>query len=101
MRQAAGAERGAANFRNQVAGMITCKHVYEIAKIKSQDAYYENVPLEKIFQEIVVRSLQMGIKVVHKLDAKEYKEFLEKRKLEVDEELRKLEEERQNRLLRI
>ncbi|XP_015782671.1 39S ribosomal protein L11, mitochondrial [Tetranychus urticae] len=100
LRQAAGAERGAADYRTQVAGMITVKHVYEIAKIKSQDAYYENVPMEKIFQEIVVRALQMGVKVVHKLDAKEYAEFLEKRRVEVEEELRKLEEERQNRLLR-
>lgn len=100
LRQAAGAERGSANPDKEVAGMVTVKHVYEIAKIKSQDAYYENVPMEKIFQEVVVRALQMGVKIVHKLDGKEYAEFLEKRRLEVEEELKKLEEERQARLLR-
>ena len=35
--QAAGIQRGAMEGTTQTAGMITRKHVYEIAKIKSQD----------------------------------------------------------------
>ena len=35
--QAAGIQRGAMDGTTQTSGMITRKHVYEIAKIKSQD----------------------------------------------------------------
>ena len=39
--QAAGIQRGAMHGTTQTAGMITRKHVYEIAKIKSQDDMWQ------------------------------------------------------------
>ena len=43
--QAAGIQRGAMEGTRQTAGMITRKHVYEIAKIKSEDEYWQVVML--------------------------------------------------------
>lgn len=88
------------DYTKSTVGMTTVKHCYEIAKIKSGDSYYENIPLEKIFREVVYQAIKSGIKVVHRLDPKQYSEFLEKRKVEVEEELRLLEEAKQARLLR-
>lgn len=99
LRQASGVWKGAMK-PDQVAGMITVKHVYEIALIKSKDPYFENIPIQKVFQEVVVKAIKMGIKVVHRLDAKQYGEFLAKRNEEIDAETKELEELRQQRLLR-
>lgn len=100
LRQAAGAERGAVNPRNEVAGKITVKHVYEIAKIKSQDPIYDCVPIQKICEDVIKYARTCGIKVVHRLDEKEYSEFLEERKKIVQQQLQEIEEKRQARMLR-
>lgn len=100
LRQCTGQVRLSSDYKKIVGGMTTVKHVYEIAQIKSKDPYYQNIPLDKIFQEIVYLAIKMGIKVVHRLDAKQYGEFLEKRKVETEQELLQLEESRQAKLLR-
>lgn len=100
IRQAAGAERGANNPRAEISGKITVKHVYEIAKIKSNDAIYDCVPIEKIFNDVLKAARSCGVKVVHRLDEKEYAEFLEERKEIVKQQLLELEEKRQARMLR-
>ena len=60
MKQAAGVERGAMESTKEVVGLLTRKHIYEIAKIKSQDQYWQMVDLqvssdlnERIFNTIV------------------------------------------------
>lgn len=100
IRQATGAERGANNPREEVAGMITVKHVYEIAKIKSHDSRYDCVPIQKIFQEVCRSARSCGVRVVHRLDEKEYAAFIEERKEIVKQQLLELEEKRQARMLR-
>lgn len=100
IRQAAGAERGAMNARDEVAGYITVKHVYEIAKIKSQDVIYDCVDIKEVFQDVMRAARSLGVKVVHRIDSKEYQEFLEKRKETVKQQLLELEEKRQARMLR-
>lgn len=47
----------------QVAGLISLKHVYEIAKIKSEDSIYECVPMKKICEDVIRAAYQSGIKV--------------------------------------
>jgi len=92
LRQASGCERGSMNPRNEICGKITVKHIYEIAKIKSQDELYECVDMKQIFQEVLNRAWTMGLKVVHRLDEKDYAEFLEERKKIVQQQLLELEE---------
>lgn len=100
IRQAAGAERGAMNPKEEMAGMISVKHVYEIARIKSHDSRYDCVPMEKIFQQVCRAARSCGVKVVHRMDEREYAEFLEQRKELVKQQLLELDEKRQARMLR-
>lgn len=100
VKQAAGIDRGAMRPGQETAGMITLKHVYEIAKIKSQDSIYECVPLQDICKEIMLLAYRCGVKPVKSLSAKEYREFLEAREPIIREQLAALEEKRQAKLLR-
>ncbi|RWS25354.1 39S ribosomal protein L11-like protein [Leptotrombidium deliense] len=100
LRQAAGMFRGSMNPRKEIAGMVTVKHIYEIAKIKSQDDEFDCVPLKQICEEVLRSARSCGIKVVHRLDAAEYSEFLAERKQIVEQQLKDLEEKRQSKLLR-
>ncbi|XP_015267427.1 PREDICTED: 39S ribosomal protein L11, mitochondrial [Gekko japonicus] len=78
---AAGIEKGATNPGHEVAGMVTLKHLYEIALVKSQDPAFV---LRDMSLKLVVRSLMgsarsLGIKVVKDLSAEEYAVFLKER----------------------
>lgn len=102
LKQATGAERGAMEpKKGEIAGKLSLKHVYEIAKVKSKDEWYDCVPLQKICQEIIDEARYMGFKVVKKLDEEEYSQFLKYREGVIQEQVRFIEEQRQKRLQRI
>jgi large subunit ribosomal protein L11 len=84
----------------EVAGKGSLKHVYEIAKIKQQDATLSFLPLETICKQVVAIAKSCGIEVVPKLDAEEYGEFLKERKIIVEEELKDLQAKKEARMLR-
>lgn len=88
------------NPRNEVAGKITVKHVYEIAKLKANDEKYDCVDIKLICKDVLTAARSCGIQVVHRLDEQEYGEFLEERKKLVAQQLVELEEKRQARMLR-
>jgi large subunit ribosomal protein L11 len=46
-------------------GQISLKHIYEIAKIKSQDEKLQGVPLYGICGSLISSAKGMGIEVVH------------------------------------
>ena len=100
IRQAAGAERGAMRQDREIAGYLSLKHVYEIAKVKSADPMYDCVPLQKICKDIIQEAFYMGVKVVPKIDEEEYRKFLEERKQVVANQLKELEDKRQAKMLR-
>ncbi|XP_013782141.1 39S ribosomal protein L11, mitochondrial-like [Limulus polyphemus] len=100
LKQAAGCERGAMKPSLEFAGKITVKHVYEIAKIKSQDPTYDCVPLQEVCQDIIDSAKSCGIEVVHHLNEEDYEKFLEERKEIVKQQLAELEEKRQAKMLR-
>lgn len=85
---------------NETSGYITVKHVYEIAKLKSQDPDYDFIPLEKVCDDVVRSARSLGVKVVHRLDPKEYAEFLEKRAVVVKQQLKEIAEQKEAKLLR-
>lgn len=91
LRQAAGIQRCSTN-KDEVAGMITIKHVYEIAKIKQQDPQWQSEPIEKVCQFVLKAARSCRIKVVHRLDPKEYAEFLVERKKIEEQQLKEIEE---------
>ncbi|XP_028565792.2 large ribosomal subunit protein uL11m [Podarcis muralis] len=78
---AAGIEKGATNPGHEVAGMVTLKHLYEIALVKSQDPNFvlRDTPLEKVVLSLMGTARSLGIKVVKELDAEEYAAFLKER----------------------
>lgn len=102
LKNAAGIQRGARLLGQEIAGKVTLKHIYEIAKVKSQDPSFENVELIRICRLVIGSAHSLGIEVVKgDLDPKEYHEFLEERKLVVAEQDRELEEKKQAKLLRL
>lgn len=101
LKQATGAERGAMEpTSGEIAGKLSLKHVYEIAKVKSGDEWYDCVPLEKICQEIIDEARYMGFEVVKHLDEEEYAQFLKYREGVIQEQIKLIEERRQQRLQR-
>ncbi|XP_052769981.1 39S ribosomal protein L11, mitochondrial-like [Mya arenaria] len=100
LKKAAGARKGAL-YANEVAGKVTLKHIYEIAKIKIQDHGNRAMTLEDMCKAIIATAHSVGIQVVSHLDSKEYQEFLRERELRIEEHEAKLEEIRQSKLLRL
>ncbi|EFN64714.1 39S ribosomal protein L11, mitochondrial [Camponotus floridanus] len=78
LKQAAGIRKGRMK-KGEVAGKITLKHLYEIAKIKSEDRPLALLTLEQICNMIVGIARTCGIQIVRDLDPEEYKEFLQNR----------------------
>ncbi|KAL9954367.1 hypothetical protein ACROYT_G041892 [Oculina patagonica] len=64
LKAAAGIEKGAQKPGREVAGTVTLKQIYEIAKIKKKDSSMRNVPLESLCRSIIGSTRSMGIEVV-------------------------------------
>ncbi|KAK0076265.1 hypothetical protein PV325_005673 [Microctonus aethiopoides] len=100
LKQAAGIQRGAMVSRDEVAGKITLKHLYEIAKIKKQDRHMILVSLEQLTQMLVGTAKTCGIQIVRDLDPDEYAEFLKEREIIVAEQKKALQEAKEAKMLR-
>ncbi|CAK1552240.1 unnamed protein product [Leptosia nina] len=97
---AAGTNRGAMEPVKEMCGKITIKHIYEIAKIKSQDPPLEWRSLKEICVMLLSQARTCGIEVVRDLDPKEYGEFLNDRKAIVEDQKKQLQEKREAKMLR-
>ena len=100
IKQAAGIQRGAMRHAEQVSGKITRRHVYEIAKVKSEDEMWQEFDLKDICEKIIDEAYMMGVKVVDDLDPKEYGEFLKERAEIIKQERGAIQEAREAKLLR-
>ncbi|CAH0728389.1 unnamed protein product, partial [Brenthis ino] len=100
LKQAAGASKGAMEPIREICGKVTLKHIYEIAKIKAQDPPLEWKPLKEICVMLIATARTCGIEVVKELDAKEYAQFLEERKIKIEEQKKMLQEKREAKMLR-
>jgi len=69
LKAAAGIDKGAHKPGREVAGTVTLKQIYEIAKIKKQDSSMKNVPMESLCRIIIGSTRSMGIDVVPGRDA--------------------------------
>ena len=77
-----------------VAGVISIKHVYEIAKYKLDDINCAHMDIKEMCIKVINSANRAGIKIVkHDIDPVELKEFLDERanieKLELQELLDK------------
>ncbi|XP_037085437.1 39S ribosomal protein L11, mitochondrial-like [Pollicipes pollicipes] len=100
LKQAAGARRGATKAGHDVAGKVTLKHIYEIAKIKSADPPLQEVDLKEICEMVIRTARSCGIQVVRDLDPVEYGEFLAQREEEMNAQDEALAAVREAKLLR-
>ncbi|XP_050537276.1 39S ribosomal protein L11, mitochondrial [Daktulosphaira vitifoliae] len=100
LKQAAGIQKGAMNPLKETAGMVTLKHIYEIAKIKQTDENLEFRSLEDICNMLISTARSLGIKVVKDLDPSEYQTFLEERKIVLEERKRELQDLKESKMLR-
>ncbi|KII95341.1 hypothetical protein PLICRDRAFT_25857 [Plicaturopsis crispa FD-325 SS-3] len=64
VKKAAGIEKGSGKPGQGVAGTISVKHVYEIAKIKKTDEHMKHLKLESIARTIVGTARTLGVEVV-------------------------------------
>nr|CAD7197469.1 unnamed protein product [Timema douglasi] len=99
-KQAAGIQKGAMFPGQEISGKITLKHLYEISKIKSEDPPLECKTLEEICKMLVGVARSCGIEIVRDLDPVEYEEFLEQRKVIVENQQKELQEKKEARMLR-
>ena len=53
--------------------MLSLKHVYEIAVVKSKDPSNDGMEMHNICNQIIGQCISMGVKVVKHLDAEEYR----------------------------
>lgn len=84
----------------EIVGKISLKHVYEIAKIKSQDREYQIYDLPEICKKVIGAAKSCGIQVVRDLDPEEYKAFLEERKICNDQQLAEIQAKLESKFLR-
>lgn len=100
LRQATGFSRLAMNPMKETSGILSLKHVYEIALVKSKDPLYDCVPLKKICEDIIEAAYRSGVKIVKQIDEEKYVKFVEERKNIVEKQLKELDDIKQSKLLR-
>lgn len=100
IKQAAGLELGALKPSKEIAGKITYRHLYEIAKIKLQDPPNALLTLQQMTQMLASTARSCGVEIVRELDAKEYGQFMEDRKVVVAEQKLAIETAREAKMLR-
>ncbi len=99
--QAAGVRRGSMKPSVEYCGIITLKHVYEIAKFKHTDENHAHLTLEQLCIRVIKAARESGIKVIpHNLNADEYADFLMKRKAVEQLQIKELSDRRAAKLMR-
>ena len=51
------------DHETETVGWITRKHVYEIAKLKSEDTLWQMVDLQDVCKKVIDYAYRMGVKV--------------------------------------
>ncbi|KAI1732757.1 ribosomal protein l11, RNA binding domain-containing protein [Ditylenchus destructor] len=87
--------------RGEITGMLSVKHIYEIAKFKEKDVELDGVPLQDICQRLVNTCNILGIKVQNEdLEPDELRKFLEERKQVVAKQIKEEQELEAQKVLR-
>ncbi|KAI5630103.1 39S ribosomal protein L11, mitochondrial, partial [Silurus asotus] len=88
LKQAAGIEKGAGKTGHEMAGMVSVRAVYEIARVKAQDECFklQDASMQNVVKSIIGSARSLGIKVVNDLSPEDYGEFLRQREERLKEE---------------
>lgn len=62
--QAAGVEKGSSRPGDVIVGEVSLKHIYEIAKIKTEDPAFRGVGLQQVASRVVGTARGIGLRVV-------------------------------------
>lgn len=100
IKQAAGIDLGAVEPGHEVAGYITLRHVYEIAKLKLEDPPNALKTHEQMCLSIIGTARSCGVEVVRDLDAEWYGKFLAERKIIIAQQRAAQDEERDAKMMR-
>ena len=101
IKQAAGVKRASMQPGRQVAGVVSIKHIYEIAKYKLDDINCAHMSLKEMCIKVINSANRAGIKVVkHDLNPDELKEFMEGRANLEKKELQELAEKKAAKMMR-
>ena len=101
LKQAAGVKRCSVEPGGKVAGVVSLKHVYEIAKFKQEDVNCAHLSLKQMCISVINTANRSGIKVVkHDLDPNELAEFLDERKRIEQAEITQIAEKRAAKMMR-
>ncbi|XP_051514345.1 39S ribosomal protein L11, mitochondrial-like isoform X2 [Myxocyprinus asiaticus] len=81
LKQAAGIAKGAGKTGHEMAGMVSVRTIYEIARVKSQDDSFklQDASMQTVVKSIIGSARSLGIKVINDLSPEEYGEFLRER----------------------
>ncbi|XP_074662113.1 large ribosomal subunit protein uL11m-like [Tubulanus polymorphus] len=101
LKLAAGVKKGAMSPGREICGKVSLKHVYEIALVHKQHESLRHEPLENVCKKVIHAAHRCGIQVTRSLDAEEYRQFLEERKIVVQQQQEELAEQRAAKMLRI
>ncbi|KAI6176757.1 F-box/SPRY domain-containing protein 1 [Aphelenchoides bicaudatus] len=100
LKRAAGINRGG-DTAQDIAGKLSVKHIYEIAKVKSKDRTLVGIPLRDIVHALLITARSVGIKVQNEdLDPVELKEFLDNRREVVAAKLKAFADLKASKMLR-
>ncbi|XP_077262980.1 mitochondrial ribosomal protein L11 [Temnothorax americanus] len=99
LKQAAGIQKGRIK-KGEVAGKITLKHLYEIAKIKIEDPPNALLTLERMCELIIGSARTCGIEIVRDIDPIEYAQFLKDREAAIAEYQEQLRLAKESKVLR-
>jgi large subunit ribosomal protein L11 len=101
LKHAAGIKRCSMEAGHKIAGVISLKHVYEIAKFKSEEINCAHMSMKRLCISVINTANQNGIKIVKDdIDTVELSEFLEKRALINEEEIKIIAEKKAAKLMR-
>lgn len=98
IKQAAGLSTG--TIKGEIAGYITHRHLYEIAKIKLQDPPNALKTHEDMCKQLVGVAKSCGVEIVREIDPVEYGKHLEGRKTFVSDHRASVQAAREAKMLR-
>lgn len=89
-------------LEDEIAGKITLKHLYEIAKILHGDpnGYYQIDTLQDVCNQLIKKAREIGIEIVRDLNPEEYSAFLKERKEFLDNYDKRMQEIQEAKLMR-
>ncbi len=65
------------NIDKEPFGIVTLKHIYEIAKIKQKDPALQDFSLQEVCKQVIASSRTIGIRVVKEVSVEDLRTFRE------------------------